>query len=209
MMTLPKEKWHQQISDYHILFIKGGWLVDKSNRPLLFVNQENRGGVKYPPSVKNTPSQIGLIEHFCFRKMDNNSRKESIVYRIATIFCLLAADILKMVSFLQIVAFSTMDLLYNRIILCNRTISPLVLFIFTAVVFGFFYLIYFRLVIKALDIGQFSWWMCRKNEIRTKVLSLKSSNFSKFYPNPLKLCTCWETKPLHKSVPGNSINVTH
>ena len=30
------------------------------------------------------------------------------------------------------------------------------------------------------------------NEIRTKIFSLKSSNFSKFYPNPLKLCTCQE-----------------
>ena len=44
MMTSPKEQWRQQISDYDILFIKGGWLVDKSNRPLPFVNQENREG---------------------------------------------------------------------------------------------------------------------------------------------------------------------
>ena len=43
MMTLPKEKWRQQISDYEILFIKVGWLVDKSNRPLPFVNEEDRG----------------------------------------------------------------------------------------------------------------------------------------------------------------------
>ena len=44
MMTSPKEKGCHQISDYDILFIKGWWLVDKSNRPLPFVNQENRGG---------------------------------------------------------------------------------------------------------------------------------------------------------------------
>ena len=44
MIMSPKEQWRQQISDYDILFIKGGWLVDKSNRPLPFVNQENRGG---------------------------------------------------------------------------------------------------------------------------------------------------------------------
>ena len=45
MMMSPKEQWHQQISNNDILFIKGGWLFDKSNRPPLpFVNQENRGG---------------------------------------------------------------------------------------------------------------------------------------------------------------------
>ena len=49
MMTSPKEEWRQQISDYDILFIKGGWLVDKSNRPLPFVNQENREGGVIPP----------------------------------------------------------------------------------------------------------------------------------------------------------------
>ena len=43
MMTSPKEQWHQQISDYDILFIKGGWLVGKSSRPLPFFNQENKG----------------------------------------------------------------------------------------------------------------------------------------------------------------------
>ena len=32
-MTSPKEEWRYQISDYDISFIKGGWLVDKSNRP--------------------------------------------------------------------------------------------------------------------------------------------------------------------------------
>ena len=65
MMTSPKEEWRQQRSDYDILFIKGGWLVDKSNRPLLFVNQENKGEEGDPPhcittKVKNTPWQIGL-----------------------------------------------------------------------------------------------------------------------------------------------------
>ena len=69
MMVSLKEQWCQQISDYDILFIKGGWLVDKSNRPLPFVNQENRGGGwqnLHPPSmttkVKNTPWQIGLTQ---------------------------------------------------------------------------------------------------------------------------------------------------
>ena len=47
--------------------------------------------------------------------------------------------------------------LYNRIILHNRTISSLVLFIFTGVTFGVFDIIYFRLALKALDIGRFSW----------------------------------------------------
>ena len=62
-------------------------------------------------------------------------------------------DVLKIVSFLQIVAFSTIGLLYSRIILCNRTMSPLVLFIFTTVAFGVFDMIYFRLALKALDIN--------------------------------------------------------
>ena len=44
MMMSPEEQWRHQISDYDFLFIKGGWLADKSNRPLPFVNQENRGG---------------------------------------------------------------------------------------------------------------------------------------------------------------------
>ena len=44
-----------------------------------------------------------------------------------------------------------------------------------------------------VDIGRFSWWICYKTEIRPKVLPLKTSNFSKFYLNPLKLCTCRET----------------
>ena len=42
MMTSPKEQWRQQISDYDILFIRGGLHVD--NRPLPFVNQKNREG---------------------------------------------------------------------------------------------------------------------------------------------------------------------
>ena len=69
---------------------------------------------------------------------------------ISVIFCLLVPDVLK-------IAFSTMDLLYNRIVLYNRTISSLVLFIFTGVIFGVFDIIYFRLALKALDIGRFSW----------------------------------------------------
>ena len=40
MMVSPKEQWRQQISDYGILFIKGGWFIDKSNRPLPFVSQD-------------------------------------------------------------------------------------------------------------------------------------------------------------------------
>ena len=47
--------------------------------------------------------------------------------------------------------------LYNRIILYNRTISSLVLFIFTGVTFGVFDIIYFRLALKAQDIGRFLW----------------------------------------------------
>ena len=112
--------------------------------------------------------------------------------RISVIFCLLVPDLLK-------TAFSTTDLFYNRIVLYNRimlysrTISSLVLFIFTGVTFEVFNIIYFRLGLKALDFDRFSWRMCCKNEIRTKVLSLKSSNFSQFNPNPLKLYTCRET----------------
>ena len=69
---------------------------------------------------------------------------------ISVIFCFLAPNVLKR-------AFSTMDFLYNRIVLYNRTISLLVLFIFTGVTFGVFDIIYFRLALKALDIGRFSW----------------------------------------------------
>ena len=63
---------------------------------------------------------------------------------ISVIFCLLVPDVLK-------IAFSTMDLLYNRIVLYNRIIiynratSSLVLFIFTVVTFGIFDIIYFHL----------------------------------------------------------------
>ena len=46
--------------------------------------------------------------------------------------------------------------LYNRIILDNRRISSLVLFIFTGVTFGVFDIIYSCLALKALDIGRFS-----------------------------------------------------
>ena len=75
---------------------------------------------------------------------------------ISVIFCFLVPDVLK-------IAFSTMDLLYNRIvlynriILYNRTISLLVLFTFTGVTFGNFDISYFHLALKALDIGWFSW----------------------------------------------------
>ena len=76
--------------------------------------------------------------------------------RISVIFCLLVPDVLK-------IAFSTMDLLYNRIvlynriILYNRTISSLALFVFTCVTFEVFDIIYFGLALNALDIGRFSW----------------------------------------------------
>ena len=71
---------------------------------------------------------------------------------VSVIFCLLVPDVLK-------IAFSTMDrtVLYNRIILYNRTISSLVLFIFTGVTFGVFDIIYFCLALKELDNGRFSW----------------------------------------------------
>ena len=45
---LAKEKWRHQIPDYDILFMISGWLVDKSNRPLPFVNQEKDGGEPLP-----------------------------------------------------------------------------------------------------------------------------------------------------------------
>ena len=53
-MTSPKEKW-RQLSDYEILLIKGGWLVAKSNRPLPFVNQENRKGVGWGAKSSSPP----------------------------------------------------------------------------------------------------------------------------------------------------------
>ena len=61
------------------------------------------------------------------------------------------------------IAFATMGLLYNRIVLYNRiilsnkTISSLVLLIFTGVTFEVFYIIYFCLALKAVDVGRFSW----------------------------------------------------
>ena len=73
---------------------------------------------------------------------------------ISVIFCFLVPDVLK-------IAFSTMDLLYNRIvlynriILYNRTISSLVSFIFTGVTFGVFDIIYFLLALKALELADF------------------------------------------------------
>ena len=66
MMTSQKEEWRQKISDSDSLFIKRGWLVDKSNRPLPFVNQENRRFPHSAPPIpitmkaENTPWQIGL-----------------------------------------------------------------------------------------------------------------------------------------------------
>ena len=73
MMTSPKEQWCYQVSDYDILFIKGGWLVDKRNRPLPFVNEENKGygGGGWIPLLplspwlwrsKIPPWQIGLTK---------------------------------------------------------------------------------------------------------------------------------------------------
>ena len=64
MMTSPKEKSRQQISDYDIFFIKGGWLVDKSNKPLPFVNQENKEeGVESTPPPLPSGLQTGLMNN--------------------------------------------------------------------------------------------------------------------------------------------------
>ena len=60
-------------------------------------------------------------------------------------------------SYLTVELFYNRIVLYYRIILYNRTISSLVLFTFTGVTFGVFDIIYFRLALKALDIGRFSW----------------------------------------------------
>ena len=74
--------------------------------------------------------------------------------RISVIFCLLVPDVLE-------IAFSTTGLLcnrtelYDRIILHNRTITSLVLSIFTAVTLCVFDIIYFRLALKALATGRF------------------------------------------------------
>ena len=43
-MTSAKGKSHLQTSDYDILFIKGGWLVDKNNIPVPNFNQDNKEG---------------------------------------------------------------------------------------------------------------------------------------------------------------------
>ena len=61
----------------------------------------------------------------------------------------------------------------NRITLYNRTINPLVLFIYTVVAFGVFDIIYFHFALKLLDTGRFLWSICCKNEIQTKALSSK------------------------------------
>ena len=79
--------------------------------------------------------------------------------RISVIFSLLIPDVIKLVRFL---------------ILYNRT-NSLVLFVFTGVTFGVFDIIYFPLALKHLDINRVLWWMCHKNKLRTKVLSLNSS----------------------------------
>ena len=103
-----------------------------------------------------------------------------------------------------------MDLLYNRMKLYNRIkvysrrISPLILLIFTGVTFSiFWYLIYFRLVLKAVNNGRFLWWMYRKNKMQTKAFSLKFL-LSKFYPNSLTLS--WR-RPI--SYRNQSIDLLH
>ena len=63
----------------------------------------------------------------------------------------------------------------------------MVFIIFTGVTFEVFDIICFCFVFKALDISQFLWWMCHKNETQFKILSLKSSHLSKFHQNPLTL----------------------
>ena len=99
---------------------------------------------------------------------------------ISVIFCLLVPDVLK-------ITFSTMDLLYNRIvlynriILYNRTISSLVLFIFTGVIFGVFDIIYFRLVLKALDIGRFLWWLHCKLKCELKFYLWRAPTLVNFF----------------------------
>ena len=49
MMTSPKEQQRQQIYYSGILFIKGGWPVDKSNRPLWTGGGGGGGGGGGPP----------------------------------------------------------------------------------------------------------------------------------------------------------------
>ena len=106
--------------------------------------------------------------------------------RISVILCLLIQDVLKIVYFF----YSGFTLQQNCTLQQNNKLTDL--FIFTSVPFGVFDIIYFRLALKALGIGQFSRCMCCKNEMEANVLSLKSPNVSKFYPNSLKLCTCRE-----------------
>ena len=61
------------------------------------------------------------------------------------------------IVFIVLIVLYNTIIVYNRIILYNRTISPLVLFIFIGLAFGVFDIIYFRLVLKALDIDWFLW----------------------------------------------------
>ena len=68
--------------------------------------------------------------------------------RISVIFCFFVSGVLKIVSFF----YNGFTLPYNRIKLYDRTISSLVLLIFTGVTFGVFDIIYFCLALKALDI---------------------------------------------------------
>ena len=79
-----------------------------------------------------------------------------ISFSFKVIFCVIVPDFLKIVRFFIMDLLYNRIVLYNRIILYNRTISSLVLFIFTGVTFGVFDIIYFRLALKALDIGRFS-----------------------------------------------------
>ena len=103
MMTLPKEKWRQQISDYEILFIKVGWLVDKSNRPLPFVNEEDRGrrGGNPPLSlttkVKYTPWQIEL-NYAMFMLNSNKPIKVAHLQKLANESVLNGALVIEMVN---------------------------------------------------------------------------------------------------------------
>ena len=75
--------------------------------------------------------------------------------------------------FNTVVMFIVFTVPYNRIIVYNRTI----LYKITARWFylylqvwplEFLIIIYFCLVLKVLDIGRFSGWMCRKNEYELK-----------------------------------------
>ena len=110
--------------------------------------------------------------------------------RISVILGLLVTDVLKIVC-----------LLYNRIILCNRIIlhnrtSSMALFIFTSVTLWISDIIYFRRALKTLDIGRFSWWMCCKNWIWTKVLS---KSFKTLHMPRNKTVAQKSARDLHKS----------